>query len=99
MNELGNIFKLLILLLMTQVGNASLHKADFELADRYINNHSEIAISEMIRTGVPASIKLAQGMLESNWGRSKLATVANNHFGIKCGGKWSGGTFYKTDDD
>ena len=99
MNELGNIFKLLILLLMTQVGNASLPKADFELADRYIDNHSEIAISEMIRTGVPASIKLAQGMLESNWGRSKLATVANNHFGIKCGGKWSGGTFYKTDDD
>ena len=99
MNEIGNIFKLLLLLLMTQVGNASLPKADFELADRYIDNHSEIAMSEMIRTGVPASIKLAQGMLESNWGRSKLATVANNHFGIKCGGKWSGGTSYKTDDD
>ena len=99
MNKLGDIFKLLTIILITQVGNASLPMADFELADRYIENHSEIAMSEMLRTGVPASIKLAQGMLESDWGRSELATVANNHFGIKCGGKWSGGTFYKTDDD
>ena len=99
MIKLKNIFGLFTLLLITQSGIANSTPADFELADRYIENHSEIAMSEMIRTGVPASIKLAQGMLESDWGRSELATVANNHFGIKCGGKWSGGTFYKTDDD
>lgn len=70
-----------------------------ELAQTYINNFRDIAIQEMERTGIPASIKLAQGLLESDWGRSDLAKTANNHFGIKCGGKWKGGTFYKEDDD
>jgi len=70
-----------------------------ELASTYIGNYKEIAIEEMHRTGIPASIKLAQGLLESNWGRSDLATSANNHFGIKCGGAWDGDTFYKEDDD
>ena len=70
-----------------------------KLAQSYINNYKEVAIQEMHRTGIPASIKLAQGLLESDWGRSDLAKTANNHFGIKCGGKWAGGTFYKEDDD
>lgn len=70
-----------------------------ELASTYISNFKDIAVQEMHRTGIPASIKLAQGLLESNWGRSDLATTANNHFGIKCGGKWDGNTFYKEDDD
>ena len=70
-----------------------------ELASTYISNYKDIAIQEMHRTGIPASIKLAQGLLESNWGRSDLATSANNHFGIKCGGAWNGETFYKKDDD
>jgi len=65
----------------------------------YADQHSQIAISEMHRTGIPASIKLAQGLLESNAGRSELATRANNHFGIKCGGDWNGKSFYKEDDD
>jgi GR25 family glycosyltransferase involved in LPS biosynthesis len=65
----------------------------------YIENYKRIAIQEMHRVGVPASIKLAQGLLESDWGKSKLATEANNHFGIKCGTKWEGRSFYKTDDD
>ena len=99
MIKLEYIFRLFALLIITQSGIANSIPADFELADRYIENHSEIAMSEMIRTGVPASIKLAQGMLESDWGRSDLATVANNHFGIKCGSKWNGDTFYKSDDD
>ena len=68
-------------------------------SDSYINSFKDIAIAEMHRSGIPASIKLAQGLLESNWGRSELAKVANNHFGIKCGGAWDGGTFYKKDDD
>jgi len=58
--------------------------------ERYIDEFQYIAISEMERTGVPASIKLAQGILESNAGRSTLARKANNHFGIKCGGRWNG---------
>lgn len=65
----------------------------------YIDKYKEIAISEMHRTGIPASIKLAQGILESNSGRSTLAVKAHNHFGIKCGNYWSGATFHREDDD
>lgn len=65
----------------------------------YVAMYKDIAIEEMQRTGIPASIKLAQGILESNSGRSELAVKANNHFGIKCGGDWNGQSFYKKDDD
>lgn len=67
--------------------------------ERYIDKFQFIAISEMERTGVPASIKLAQGILESNAGRSTLARKANNHFGIKCGSRWNGKKYYQKDDD
>jgi LysM repeat protein len=52
----------------------------------------------MRRTGVPASITLAQGMLESDYGRSSLARLANNHFGIKCHNDWTGQTMRQDDD-
>lgn len=65
----------------------------------YIEQYKSIAISEMQRTGIPASIKMAQALLESGAGQSTLAKEANNHFGIKCGGSWSGKTFYRKDDD
>ncbi len=65
----------------------------------YVQQYKNIAMSEMQRTGIPASITLAQGILESASGRSELASNANNHFGIKCAGDWSGKTFYKKDDD
>jgi LysM repeat protein len=65
----------------------------------YIEQYKQIAISEMERTGIPASIKLAQGILESNAGQSELAIGANNHFGIKCGGDWQGKSFKRIDDD
>lgn len=67
--------------------------------ENYIDAYKHIAISEMKRAGIPASIKLAQGILESDFGRSLLATEARNHFGIKCGGDWSGNTYYVLDDD
>lgn len=67
--------------------------------ENYIRRYKEIAIREMERTGVPASIKLAQGILESDAGRSILARSANNHFGIKCGSNWKGGEYYRRDDD
>lgn len=65
----------------------------------YINQYKRIAVLEMERTGIPASIKLAQGILESDAGKSYLATSANNHFGIKCGPAWRGKKIYKKDDD
>ncbi|MEO0733650.1 MAG: glucosaminidase domain-containing protein, partial [Bacteroidota bacterium] len=66
---------------------------------RYVEKFKDIAIREMERAGVPASIKLAQGILESDAGRSELATRGNNHFGIKCGSNWKGDEYYKKDDD
>lgn len=66
---------------------------------RYVERYKEIAIREMERAGIPASIKLAQGILESNAGQSWLARQANNHFGIKCGNDWDGKKVYKKDDD
>ena len=75
------------------------HLISEEPVASYIDKYKEIAISEMQRTGIPASIKLAQGILESNSGRSTLAIKANNHFGIKCGNYWQGGTFHREDDD
>lgn len=65
----------------------------------YIEKYKDIAIREMERAGIPASIKLAQGILESNAGKSYLAKKAKNHFGIKCGGNWKGKTVYREDDD
>ena len=73
--------------------------ADDHAAQIYLNKYKDIAVIEMYRTGVPASIKLAQGMHESSFGRSRLATNANNHFGIKCKTYWKGSTYYHKDDD
>jgi flagellum-specific peptidoglycan hydrolase FlgJ len=64
----------------------------------YIEKFDQDAVAEMIRSGVPASITLAQGMLESDYGNSKLAKKAKNHFGIKCHSKWKGGKYYMDDD-
>jgi len=66
--------------------------------ERYIYTYSDIAVAEMQRTGVPASITLAQGIIESGSGLSTLAVNGNNHFGIKCHNSWTGGTM-KMDDD
>ena len=66
--------------------------------ERYISRYSAIAVNEMYRTGVPASITLAQGIIESSSGLSTLATNGNNHFGIKCHNSWNGRTM-KADDD
>lgn len=64
----------------------------------YINKYKDIAIEQMRTYGIPASITLAQGLFESGAGLSRLATKANNHFGIKCHNGWTGGTIYVDDD-
>lgn len=66
--------------------------------EEYINKYKGIAISEMKRSGVPASITLAQGILESDNGNSTLAVKGNNHFGIKCHNDWKGKTMRHDDD-
>lgn len=78
----------------------------FELTDaanhtralNYLDEFKDLAVEEMHRTGIPASIKLAQGMFESGFGQSILAREANNHFGIKCKTEWTGDTILYTDD-
>lgn len=64
----------------------------------YISMYRGAAVKEMLINGVPASITLSQGILESGDGNSTLAKQANNHFGIKCHTEWTGETFYMDDD-
>jgi LysM repeat protein len=64
----------------------------------YINNFKKLAMEEMQRTGIPASIKLAQGIHETYAGKSVLVTKSNNHFGIKCKSYWTGKKVYHDDD-
>jgi len=73
--------------------------AQREKAEVYINSYKELAITEMLRSGVPACITLAQGILESQYGESDLVKSSNNHFGIKCKTEWTGPKMYHDDDE
>lgn len=66
--------------------------------EKYIADYAATAVREMYRTGVPASITLAQGILESRSGLSPLASEGNNHFGIKCHSDWTGRKMFYDDD-
>jgi LysM repeat protein len=93
-----------LFLLQTIQLSAKPWSEDFFIDDNkarfYIEKYKHIAVAEMDRTGIPASIKMAQGILESGVGESELANVANNHFGIKCGGEvWKGESHYVWDDE
>jgi hypothetical protein len=61
----------------------------------YLQKYKDLAIQEMLRTGIPASIILSQALLESGAGQNELAQQANNHFGIQCGKSWTGATHSK----
>ena len=65
----------------------------------YVETYAPLAVAEMQVSRIPASITLAQGLLESGGGSSSLATESNNHFGIKCGSSWEGRTHHHEDDD
>lgn len=66
--------------------------------EQYIEQYKQLAIDDMEKYGIPASIKMAQALLESDAGNSRLARVANNHFGIKCKKDWTGETIHHDDD-
>jgi LysM repeat protein len=90
-------FHVAVLLLITPLFSFAGGKLNRMSRQDYIALHTADAVKDMKKTGVPASITLAQALLESEDGNSTLATEANNHFGIKCAG-WSG-PFYTKDDD
>ena len=64
----------------------------------YIEQYKDLAITEQERHAIPASITMAQALLESSAGVSRLATIGNNHFGIKCGKDWTGDAMHHDDD-
>ena len=92
------VYSLLILVLATNAVMAQ--PADRRITKQeYIDQYKDDAVREMLESGVPASITMAQGMLESDYGNSPLARYANNHFGIKCHTSWKGATFFQDDDE
>lgn len=80
------------LLIVAQPGSKRISRSE------YINLYKDAAVEEMHRSGVPASITLSQGILESGDGNSPLARYANNHFGIKCHSEWTGKKYIQDDD-
>lgn len=89
---------ILLIILSLTLSSFSAPKEEKTPQVRYIDKYSALAVDEMYRSGVPASITLAQGLLESRYGLSELATKGNNHFGIKCHNNWQGGKVYHDDD-
>src|SRR5215203_6696321 len=81
-------------LLITKTGTAQ----SPAVIRQYIDTYKEIAMEEMKRTGVPASITLAQGIHETGAGQSALVRKSNNHFGIKCKSEWVGESVSHDDD-
>jgi len=91
---MGKVLQLVMMLIFMSLISLS---AQQMTRDEYIDVYNDLAVKEMMRSGIPASITLAQGLLESNNGNSRLATKGNNHFGIKCHG-WKGKKIYHDDD-
>ncbi len=79
------------------IPNSAAHAGDKMTREEYIAKYKDDAVRDMKKTGVPASITLAQALLESSDGNSPLATEANNHFGVKCA-DWTGPTYHQDDD-
>ena len=87
------------LILLPMLGWAADPPTTSSATFRYIDEYACLAVKEMHRTGIPASITLAQGIHESQSGQSPLARRANNHFGIKCKAHWPGPVYLHKDDD
>jgi len=96
-----NILSRLIILSFIFFSSSSLvfsQAKRYKIYDEYIDKYKHIAIDHMKKHKIPASITLAQGLLESGAGKSELARNSNNHFGIKCHSDWKGQKVYKADD-
>jgi LysM repeat protein len=92
--------KITILLLLLAAGLIASAQTDLKkyTIEQYIDKFAPLAQNEMSLYGIPASITLAQGILESNYGNSELTRNARNHFGIKCHSGWTGKGYYMDDD-
>jgi LysM repeat protein len=99
MKKISSIAKYLLLLILCISINKNTSAQPSNARWEYIQRFKDIAVKEKDRAGIPASIKLAQGILESGAGTSTLAKEAKNHFGMKCGSEWRGDTYYLKDDD
>lgn len=91
-------FSLLFLLVATLLTASQSHAQERMTRAEYIAKWRHIAIDNMETYGIPASITMAQGLLESGAGNSELARKSNNHFGIKCKSTWTGDKVYHDDD-
>lgn len=88
----------LFVLFFAAIAAANSYAQPKAVIEAYIERYKAIAVSEMQRTGVPASITLAQGIHETGAGTSRLVISSNNHFGIKCKTEWTGERVYHDDD-
>ncbi|MCQ2218583.1 MAG: glucosaminidase domain-containing protein [Paludibacteraceae bacterium] len=96
MKRIKYIFYVLGSMFMFQTALSQSYRSAETIA--YIEQYHKVAIREMYKYSIPASITLAQGILESGSGRSDLSTIANNHFGIKCTSDYTGKHFLKDDN-
>lgn len=87
-----------ILTILVGVINSSGYSQSRSARSDYIDKYADLAVKEMKKSGIPASITMAQAVLESSDGRSDLAITAKNHFGIKCHTTWTGRRYYYNDD-
>ena len=90
--------KTVVILLCALVGVMSVAAKERQTREEYVEKYKAIAIAHMERYGIPASITMAQGILESDSGNSYLSRTSNNHFGIKCKKSWTGKKVYHDDD-
>lgn len=90
--------KIFCLLGIMLVLNVSYSQSRTEKIKAYIEKHKELAIEQMVKFHIPASVIMAQAIKESDFGTSKLAQNTNNHFGIKCHIEWNGDSFNFDDD-
>ena len=90
--------KTVLILLCALVGVVSVVANERQTREEYVEKYKAIAIAHMERYGIPASITMAQGILESDSGNSYLSRTSNNHFGIKCKKSWTGRKVYHDDD-
>lgn len=96
----SRLYKLTLLLFLCVLPTATISSQAkrYAVYEEYIKTYKGIAIDHMKKYKIPASITLAQGLLESGAGKSSLTQSSNNHFGIKCHSDWTGGKVYKADD-